>query len=58
MSKKDYDINYQKLNCKQIKILLHKEIDKDIIEYLQTKKPMQTYLKDLIRREIKKEAEQ
>lgn len=55
MNKKEYDANYHRVKLKQIKINLNRETDKDIISFLETKKPLQTYLKSLIREEIKKE---
>ena len=54
MSKKDYDRNYQKTRCKQYKLLLHKKIDKDIIDYLDSLPNRAGMLKILIRREIKR----
>ena len=54
MSKKEYDIAYAKANLKRIPFDLHREKDKDIITFLEKKKPVQAYLKWLIRREIKK----
>lgn len=55
MSKKEYDLKYQKAKIKQIKFTLNKETDKDILEFLEKKKPIQTYLKWLIREEIYKD---
>ena len=55
MSKKDYDIEYARTKLKRVVFNLNKETDKDIISFLETKKPLQTYLKSLIREEIKKE---
>lgn len=55
MGKKEYDLKYHRENCRQVKFALNKEIDKDIISFLETKKPIQTYLKALLREEIKKE---
>ena len=53
MSKKEYDIRYQKLNCRQFKLLLHKEKDQDIISYLESKTNRNGYLKSLIRSDMK-----
>ena len=53
--KKEYDIKYQKMNCRQFKLLLSKEKDRDIISYLEEHKPIQSEIKRLIREQIKKE---
>lgn len=55
MKKKDYDIQYMKEHCKRIPLNLNKEYDKDIIEFLESKKPVNAYLKALIREQIKKD---
>ena len=55
MSKKEYDAQYHRTKLKRVVFNLNKETDKDIISFLETKKPLQTYLKSLIREEIKKE---
>ena len=54
-TKLQYDLKYQKENLRQIKFTLNVNTDKDIISYLENKKPLQTYLKSLIREQIKKE---
>ena len=54
-TKLQYDLNYQKQNIRQVKFVLNERTDKDIISFLETKKPLQTYLKSLIREQIKKE---
>ena len=54
-TKLQYDLNYQKQNIRQVKFVLNERTDKDIISYLEDKKPLQTYLKSLIREQIKKE---
>lgn len=55
MSKKDYDIEYIRTHCKRIALNLNIEYDKDIIEHLEKNKPINTYLKMLIREQIKKD---
>ena len=55
MSKKDYDINYVITKCKKYTLLLSKEKDKDIIEFLERLPNRNGYLKELIREQIKKE---
>lgn len=55
MGKKEYDIEYIRTNCKQIKLLLNKEKDADIISYLEKQTNVNGHLKSLIREEIKKE---
>lgn len=52
--KKDYDIRYQKTNLKRVYFNLNRKTDKDIIEYLEEHKPVQSELKRLIREEIKR----
>lgn len=49
---KAYMVEYQKENCKRAVILLHKEHDKDIIDYLETIGNKNAYLKDLIRKDM------
>ena len=53
--KLQYDLKYQKEHTKQIKFVLNERTDKDILSYLEKRKPVQTYLKKLIREQIKKE---
>ena len=52
-SKKLYDVNYIRNNCKWIKLLLNRKKDADIIEYLSTKNNVNGYLKSLIRNDMK-----
>ena len=54
MSKKEYDMEYARTKLKRIAFNLNKETDKDIILFLEDKKPVQTYLKSLIRKDMKK----
>ena len=54
-TKLQYDLKYQKQNLKQIKFNLNVNTDRDILMFLEDKKPLQTYLKRLIREQIKKE---
>ena len=54
-SKKNYDIHYVKTKCKQYTLLLSKENDKDIIQYLDALPNRNGFLKQLIRAEMKKE---
>ena len=54
MKKKEYDIQYQKDNIKQIKFTLNKSIDQDILTHLDKQKNKNGYLKELIRKDIKK----
>ena len=54
MGKKQYDIDYQRTKCKQIKLLLNKEKDKDIIEFLGKQNNVNGLLKLLIREHMKK----
>ena len=55
MSKKEYDAQYHRTKLKRVVFNLNRETDKDIISFLASEKPLQTYLKSLIREEIKKE---
>lgn len=52
-SKKDYDINYQKLNCRQFRFVLNKERDRDMIAFLEKQTNINGYLKELVRKEMK-----
>lgn len=54
MNKKEYDIKYVKENCKQFKLLLNNEKDKDIILYLNSLSNRNGYLKSLIRKDMNK----
>lgn len=55
MNKKEYDIQYAKDKLKRVAFNLNRETDKDIILHLEKKKPVQTYLKSLIRKDMKGE---
>lgn len=52
MSKKDYDLKYQKANIKRVYLTLNKERDKDIIEFLGKQNNVNGTLKSLIRRDM------
>lgn len=52
MSKKDYDLKYQKENIKRIYFVLNKKTDADIIELLEDRN-VNAYLKSIIRWYIK-----
>lgn len=54
-NEKEYHSNYQKKKCKQIKLLLNKEKDEDIIKNLENQENKQGYIKKLIRKDIKNE---
>ena len=45
---------YQKENIQRVVIKLNKKTDADILEYLETKENRQGYLKELIRKDMKK----
>jgi len=53
VNKKEYDIEYARTKLKRIAFNLNRETDKDIIAYLEKKKPVQAYLKWLIRKDMK-----
>ena len=55
MRKSDYDREFMKKNCKQIKLQLNKEKDKDIIQWLESQSNVNGTLKQLIREKIKGE---
>lgn len=55
MRKSDYDREFMKKNCKQIKLQLNKEKDKDIIQWLENQDNVNGTLKQLIREKIKGE---
>ena len=52
MNKKEYDINYVKLNIKRVPLNLNKLHDQDIIKHLENKNA-NAYIKELIRKDIK-----
>jgi len=52
MNKKEYDINYVKLNIKRVPLNLNKIHDQDIIKHLENKNA-NAYIKELIRKDIK-----
>ena len=47
-----YAIEYVKTKCKKITLMLGKETDKDIIEWLDKQGNKNAYLKDLIRKDM------
>ena len=49
MSKKDYDLKYQKENVKRIYLTLNKEHDKDIIEWLESVDNVNGTIKQVLR---------
>lgn len=49
-----YQQNYLKENYRRIAFTLNNEHDKDIIDYLKKKDNMNAYLKELIRKDMKK----
>lgn len=54
MRKSDYDREFMKKNCKQIKLQLNKEKDKDIIEWLEKLDNVNGTLKKIIREKMGK----
>ena len=52
-AQKRADLNYKKKTMKQFNIMLHKENEADIIEYLATIKNKREYFINLIRNEMK-----
>ena len=54
--KAKYDKQYAKENTQQIKFVLNKNLDADIIEWLGTKTNKQGYIKDLIRRDMEQKS--
>ena len=53
MNKTQYDIDYQKRNIRRINLSLHRENDKDIIDYLESQTNVQGTLKRMIRKYMK-----
>ena len=53
MSKKDYDLKYQKENIKRVYLTLNKEHDKDIIEYLDSLDNVNKEIKEVLRMRAK-----
>ena len=52
---KKYDQEWKSKNIKQFKIGLNRNTDADIIDFLDTLDNKQGYIKDLIRRDMKKQ---
>lgn len=50
-----YIAEYNRKNYRVVKIRLHREYDKDLIERLEKEKSMQGYIKNLIREDLKRE---
>ena len=53
MSKKDYDLKYQKNNIKRVYLTLNKTHDKDIIEYLDSLDNVNKEIKEVLRMRAK-----
>lgn len=53
-SKKNYDLQYAKDNIKQIRFVLNKKIDKEIIEHLDNQENKNAYIKNLILKDMQK----
>lgn len=53
-NKKVYNKNYIIKNCKQINLMLNKNIDSDIINFLSQVENKSAYLKNLIRNDMTK----
>lgn len=56
--KAKYDMQYAKENTQQIKFVLNKNIDADIIDWLGTKQNKQGYIKELIRRDMEQNCQE
>ena len=54
MDKQKYDLAYQKDNIKQVKFTLNKNTDQDVISHLEKQTNKNGYLKELIRKDMKK----
>lgn len=55
MSKKDYDMQYQKEHVKRVYFVLNKASDKDIVDFLAKQDNVNGFLKELVRDYMKKE---
>lgn len=55
IDKAKYDMQYQKDNIKQVKFILNRNTDQDIIDHLDRVENKNGYLKELIRADIKKD---
>lgn len=53
-NKLEYNKEFTKQKCRQITLMLHKVNDADIIEYLDSLPNKNGYLKNLIRKDMKK----
>ena len=54
--KREYEREYEKQNVRRILLKFVKTTDADILRHLEAKDNMQGYIKQLIRKDIKKEA--
>ena len=53
-NKQQYDNEYEKMNQRQFKLKVNRIHDSDMIDWLESKPAIQTYLKELIRADMEK----
>ena len=53
-NKKKYDMEYKRKNTKQKILILNKNTESDLIEWIEDHKPFNTYIKQLIKEDMKK----
>lgn len=53
-NKKKYDLQYAKENIKQIRFVLNKKSDKEIIDHLDKQENKNAYIKNLILKDMQK----
>lgn len=56
-NKKEYDKNFNKEKTKMIGIRFHLHNEKDMIDFLETRKPYSDYIKKLIKKDMKENQE-
>lgn len=53
---KAYIADYNKENYRRISLKLHRTLEPDLIEYLESKENLNGYIKDLIRQDMAKQS--
>lgn len=53
---KDYFLRYQEKTIKQVSLKLNRNTEKELIEWIEKKKNVQGYIKDLITEDMNKAA--
>lgn len=56
--KREYDLQYAREKLKQVKLVLNKEKDADLIVWLEKQENKQGYIKELIRKDMEENGSQ